>query len=109
MSRVKFAVIVVFKVVESGINEFRKALRFHSENTWGEAGSIKFVSYIDEKDPSTFYLYELYENRVAFETHTKTGYILEFRDMVASLLREPAVIFRGVPVFNDEKSPKGDI
>jgi len=105
----KFAVIVVFKVVEGQINEFKKALRFHSENTWREEGSIKFVSYVDEKDPSVFYLYELYENRDAFEAHTKTDYILKFRDMVTPLLREPSVIYRGIPAFDDPSSPKGDI
>ncbi len=105
----KFAVIVIFRVAEQRAEEFKKALRFHSENTWREVGSIKFVSYVDEIDPLTFYLYELYENRTAFEAHTKTDYILEFRDMVTPLLREPAVIYRGVPVFNDERSPKGDI
>jgi quinol monooxygenase YgiN len=105
----KFAVMVVFTVAESSTIEFKKALRFHSENTWREEGSIKFVSYADENDPSTFYLYELYENRAAFEAHTKTEYIAKFRDMVTPLLREPSVIYRGVPVFDDPTSPKGDI
>jgi (4S)-4-hydroxy-5-phosphonooxypentane-2,3-dione isomerase len=105
----KFALMVVFKVTESNTLEFKKALRFHSENTWREEGSIKFVSYVDESDPSTFYLYELYEDRAAFEAHTKTDYIVKFRDLVTPLLREPSVIYRGVPVFNDPTSPKGEI
>ena len=107
--QMKFAVLVIFKVVEDGADEFKKALRFHSENTWREEGSIKFVSYVDEIDPATFYLYELYESRSAFEAHTKTDYIGKFRELVASLLKEPPVIFRGVPVFDDPTSPKGDI
>ena len=105
----KFAVIVIFRVTEQRAEEFKRALQFHSENTWREVGSIKFVSYVDEIDPLTFYLYELYEHRVAFEVHTKRDYILEFRDAVTPLLKEPAVIYRGVPVFNDMSSPKGDI
>jgi quinol monooxygenase YgiN len=105
----QFAVIVIFKILESKLEEFQKALQFHSENTWGEAGSIKFVSYAVENDPSTIFLYELYENRAAFEAHTKTDYIVKFRDMTASLHAEPAVIYRGVPVFSDPGSPKGKI
>ena len=105
----QFAVMVIFKVVESKIEEFQKALQFHSENTWGETGSIKFVSYSVEDDPSTIFLYELYENRTAFEAHTKTDYIVKFRDMTSALHREPAVIYRGVPVFENPGSPKGKI
>ena len=105
----QFAVIVIFKIVESKIEEFKKALQFHSENTWGETGSIKFVSYSVEDDPSTIFLYELYENRTAFEAHTKTNYIVKFRDMTSALHREPAVIYRGVPVFENPNSPKGRI
>lgn len=105
----KFAVMVIFRIKDSKSDEFTKALRFHSENTWREAGSIKFVGYVDEKDPTTFYLYELYEDRTAFEAHTQTDYILKFRDMVTPLLREPSVVYRGVPVFDDPTSPKGDI
>jgi quinol monooxygenase YgiN len=67
------------------------------------------VSYVDEKDPTVFYLYELYEDRGAFEAHTKTDYIVKFRDMVTPLLREPTEIFRGVPVFDNPASSKGDI
>lgn len=44
----KFAVMVVFKVLEDKIAEFSEALIWHSENTWGEAGSIKFVIYVDK-------------------------------------------------------------
>ena len=105
----KFAVLVVFKVIESKIDEFKTALQFHSENTWGEVGSIKFVSYTDENDPSTIFLYELYENRAAFEAHTKTDYIVKFRDMATPLLKEPSVIYRGIPVFANPHSAKGDI
>jgi quinol monooxygenase YgiN len=105
----KFAILVIFKIFESKVSEFHKALQFHSENTWSESGSIKFVSYSVENDPSTIFLYELYENRAAFEAHTKTDYIVKFRDMTSALHREPAVIYRGVPVFANPSSPKGAI
>lgn len=105
----KFAVLVIFKVIQGKEAEFRSALKFHSKNTWGEAESIKFVSYVDEVDPTSFYLYELYENRTAFETHTKAEYMPLFREMATPLLREPAVIYRGVPVFDDFSSPKGEV
>ena len=103
----KFAILVLFKIDAAKIIEFRKALQFHSENTWAESGSIKFVSYEVEDEPTTFFRYELYENRAAFEAHAKTDYIVKFRDMTSSLHREPAVIYRGFPVFSDPSSPKG--
>lgn len=102
-------VLVIFKVMSTNIDEFTIALRFHSENTWREQGSIKFVSYVDEKDPSTFYLYELYENRQAFQAHTMTDYIVKFQEMVTPMLREPSVIYRGVPAFDNSTSSKGEI
>lgn len=105
----KFAVIVIFKSLADKTEEFKKAIRFHSENTWGEAGSIKFVTYVDENVSSTFYLYELYEDRAAFEAHTKSDYIVKFSEMVTPLLSEPITIFRGVPIFDDSTSPKGNI
>ncbi len=107
--RGKFAVIVIFRVLESKVDEFQQALRVHSENAWGEAGSRKFVSYVDEVDPTTFYLYELYENREAFEAHTRAEYMPLFRERANPLLREPAVVLRGFPVFKEYSSPKGDI
>lgn len=105
----KFAVLVVFKIFDSKIQEFKKALQFHCENSWGETGLIKFVSYSVEDDPSTIFLYELYEDRIAFEAHTKSDHIVKFRDMTVSLHREPAVIYRGVPVFANPISLKGEI
>ena len=105
----KFAVLVIFKVFETKIDEFKSALQFHSENTWGEQGSIKFVSYAAEDDPSTIFLYELYENRTAFAAHTKTDYILKFQEMATPLLREPSVVYRGVPIFAAPTSAKGNI
>lgn len=109
MGEVKFAVIVVFKVLEDKIAEFSEALIWHSENTWGEAGSIKFVIYVDEVDPSVFYLYELYENRGEFEKHTKTDYISVFSGKAKPLLREPSQIFRGIPLVPNPKSEKGKV
>ncbi|MBU6242436.1 MAG: antibiotic biosynthesis monooxygenase [Acidobacteria bacterium] len=105
----KFAVMVVFKVLEDKIAEFSEALIWHSENTWTETGSIKFVIYVDEVDPSVFYLYELYENRGEFEKHTKTDYIATFGTKARLLLREPSQIFRGVPLVPHPKSEKGQI
>jgi quinol monooxygenase YgiN len=109
VGEVKFAVIVVFKVLEDKIAEFSEALIWHSENTWGETGSIKFVIYVDEVDPSVFYLYELYENRGEFEKHTKTDYISVFSGKAKPLLREPSQIFRGIPLVPNPKSEKGKV
>ena len=105
----KFAVVVIFKVFEDKITEFSEALVRHSENTWGDLGSVKFVIYVDEIDPSVFYLYELYENRGEFEKHTKTDYISTFRTKAEPLLREPSQIFRGFPLVPNPKSEKGKV
>lgn len=105
----KFVVIVIFELLEDKITEFSEALIAHSENTWGESGSIKFIIYIDEVDPSIFYLYELYENRGEFEKHTKTNYTSAFIAKAKPLLRNPSRIFRGVPLVDDPKSEKGGV
>jgi len=105
----KFAVLVIFKVLVDKVAEFSEALIWHSENTWGESKSIKFVIYVDEVDSSIFYLYELYENRGEFEKHTKTDYISVFSAKVQPMLREPTQIFRGVPLVPNPKSVKGEV
>ena len=105
----KFAVMVVFKVINSEVTDFERELRIHAENTWKETGAVKFIVYVDELDPSIFYLYELYENRNEFTKHTQTDYIEVFKNKVTPLLREPAQIFRGVPLISNPKSDKGEI
>jgi autoinducer 2-degrading protein len=105
----KFAVMVVFKVLNSEVTVFERELRLHAENTWKETGALKFIIYVDELDPSIFYLYELYENRKEFEKHTQTDYIEIFKNKVTPLMREPAQIFRGVPLISNPKSDKGEI
>lgn len=105
----KFAVIVIFKVLPDKVAKFSEALILHSQNTWGESGSIKFVIYVDEVDPSIFYLYELYENRGEFEKHTQTDYIAAFSDKAKPMLREPSQVFRGVPLVPNPESVKGEI
>ena len=106
---VKFAVMVVFKTLNSEVMVFERELRAHAENTWSETGALKFIVYVDEIDPSIFYLYELYENRNEFEKHTQTDYIEVFKNNVTPLLREPAQIFRGIPLISEPKSEKGAI
>ena len=105
----KFAVMVVFKVLNSEVMVFERELKTHAENTWNETGALKFIVYVDEIDSSIFYLYELYENRNEFEKHTETDYIEVFKNTVTPLLREPAQIFRGIPLIANPKSDKGEI
>ena len=81
-----FAVMVVFKVINSEVTDFERELRIHAENTWKETGAVKFIVYVDELDPSIFYLYELYENRNEFTKHTQTDYIEVFKNKVKCLL-----------------------
>lgn len=105
----KFAVIVIFKVLKDKIAEFRDAITWHSENIWSEPGSLKCVIYIDEVEPSIIYLYELYENRDQYEKHTKTDYLSVFITKTKPLLKEPSQIFRGIPLVLNPKSEKGKI
>ena len=105
----KFAVMVVFKVLNSEVEVFERELRIHAENTWKETGALKFIVYVDELDPSIFYLYELYENRSEFTKHTQTDYIEVFKNNVTPLLRDPAQVFRGTPLISEPNSDKGEI
>lgn len=105
----KFVVMVVIKILEDKIPEFREALLKHSENTWGEAGALKFVIYVDEFDPSIFYLFELYNNRIEYEKHIETDYIEIFKNSITPMLREPAQVFRGNPLMLHPRSNKGQI
>jgi len=74
-----YAVSVVFTIKEEYIDSFRTLIQEHAERTIEqEVGCRRFDIGFDSNDPSRVFLYELYENREAFDLHTKADYLADF-------------------------------
>ena len=52
-------------------------------STREEPGCLRFDVYQNEDNPAELYLYEVYVNQAAFDYHTETPHIEEWRNTVA--------------------------
>ena len=74
-----YAVTVEFVAKASQVEAFRTAM---IENATAsrerEPGCRQFDVAVDPADPSTIFLYELYDDRAAFDAHLATAHYREF-------------------------------
>ena len=56
-----------------------------------EPGCIRFDIAQDEQNENRFFLHEVYKDKAAFDTHTKTPHLLKFR----STIKEDWFVGRG--------------
>lgn len=89
-----FVVTVVFKVKKDVVEDFRKAVQQQAKNSLKkEKGCKRFDVCFDEKDPQRIFLYELYVDAAAFETHTQTDHFKNFRELSQPMLEDRMVKF----------------
>jgi autoinducer 2-degrading protein len=50
-------------------------------STETEPGCARFDFLQEDKDPNTFYFYEVYDNDDAFQAHTKTDHFSKYREL----------------------------
>jgi autoinducer 2-degrading protein len=87
-----YVVTVEFRIFPEHVDAFRQAI---TENA---AASLKtevdchqFDVCTDDADPTLIYLYELYTDAEAFQTHLKTAHFLEMNARTASWVVGKAV------------------
>lgn len=86
----KFAVVVDFAIRPDRVDEFRAAMLQQAKNSLElEEGCQRFDVFTDAQLPTTFVLYELYDDEAAFELHLESDHFASFADHV-----EPMVINR---------------
>lgn len=71
------------------IDAFIEATRKNHEQSINENGNFRFDVIQDVADPSSFILYEAYENEQAVIAHKETAHYLTWRDTVATWMAKP--------------------
>ena len=87
------AVIVAFELVPGKANEFMPLMQRQAKNSRSlEAGCVQFDICFDSSSPDNIFLYEVYEDRAAFEAHLASDHFKEFvaatGDMVSAKMEQ---------------------
>ena len=56
-----------------------------------EPGCFRFDVLVDDKDPNTIYLYEIYRDQAAFDAHCQAPHFIRWRDTTKDWYAEPRV------------------
>lgn len=87
-----YVVLVNFRVKPDFADEFRRLILAQAANSLkGESGCRRFDVAFDPDDPTSCLLYELYDDRAAFDRHVETNHFKEF-----SAAAEPGVVSKNV-------------
>lgn len=80
-----FALFVTIKIKPGHREEFIEATNGDAEGSNNnEPGCLRFEAFADNSDPNTVYLFEVYENREAWEVaHRAAPHYLKWRETVA--------------------------
>lgn len=82
-----FAVTVTFVVKKEHIDKFEEVMKTQATNSLTrEVGCHHFDVCFDPSDRSRVFLYELYTDKAAFDTHLKTDHFLNFDATVKDML-----------------------
>lgn len=74
-----FVVIVRFDVWSHSVAKFSKLVQKQAENSLRlEKACHQFDVVQDDSDPTIFYLYEIYDDRAAFDTHLAAEHFKQF-------------------------------
>ena len=73
------AVIVAFELVPGKANEFMPLMQLQARNSrLLETGCVQFDVCFDSSSPEHVFLYEIYEDRAAFDAHLDSDHFKEF-------------------------------
>lgn len=87
-----FVVSVVFEVKNEAIEAFRAAVLRQAKNSLTrEEGCRRFDVCSDEARPERYFLYELYDDRAAFDHHCGTDYFADFNAVAAPMVATKTV------------------
>jgi (4S)-4-hydroxy-5-phosphonooxypentane-2,3-dione isomerase len=74
-----YVVTVTFEILPGHVDEFRAAVTRQAGNSVSlEPDCHRFDVSVDGADPAKFFLYEIYTDEAAFQTHLKTGHYADF-------------------------------
>jgi (4S)-4-hydroxy-5-phosphonooxypentane-2,3-dione isomerase len=87
-----FVIVVEFSIHQGKMAAFRKLMDENARASCrDEPGCRRFDVLSSPKDPDLILLYEIYDDRAAFEAHKKTPHFLSFDRESAPLVASKAV------------------
>lgn len=86
------AVCVDFEIRPASLDAFLLSMHINAqESLANEVGCHQFDIAQDSRNPTKIFLYELYDDAVAFERHKKTSHYLKFNQVVSGMVRAKSV------------------
>lgn len=80
-----FAVCVTFRIRPDAIDLFLPRMHRQARDSLSqEVGCHRFDVCLDSAKPGTVFLYEIYEDKAAFELHSASEHFLSFAEDVAN-------------------------
>lgn len=87
-----FVIVVEFKIHHGQMAAFRKLMDENARASCrDEPGCRRFDVLTSAKDPDHILLYEIYDDRAAFDAHVKTRHFAVFNTESAPLIAEKVV------------------
>jgi (4S)-4-hydroxy-5-phosphonooxypentane-2,3-dione isomerase len=86
------AVCVDFEVDPASLDAFLTIMQKNAADSLAnEVGCHQFDITQDPQNPTKLFLYELYDDAVAFELHKKASHYLEFNQLVSEMVTAKSV------------------
>lgn len=88
----EFVIVVDFRIKPGQTAAFRKLIDENARaSVENETGCSRFDVCADRKDPDRILLYEIYDDRAAFDLHVKTPHFAAFNAASAPLVADKTV------------------
>jgi (4S)-4-hydroxy-5-phosphonooxypentane-2,3-dione isomerase len=86
------AVCVDFEIDLASLDAFLTIMKKNaSDSLANEVGCHQFDIAQDQQNPTKIFLYELYDDSVAFELHKKAGHYLEFNAAISGMVNKKSI------------------
>ena len=87
-----YVIMVDFRLKRGAIGSFRRLIDDNARaSALGEPGCRRFDVLTPKDEPDRIMLYEIYDDRAAFEAHLKTAHFASFNAESAALVSEKTV------------------
>jgi (4S)-4-hydroxy-5-phosphonooxypentane-2,3-dione isomerase len=86
------AVCVDFEIDPASLDAFLTIMKKNaSDSLANEVGCHQFDIAQDQQNPTKIFLYEIYDDAVAFELHKKASHYLEFNDASSGMINKKSI------------------
>ena len=76
-----YAVWGTIPVKPEHVKEFAENFGAHAKRTNEEPGCLRFDAFQDADDPTIFYLYEVFKDKAAIDTHNENEHYKKWREI----------------------------